>query len=78
MSIATSDNHRGYFSSLDHAEYNRDPQGVHLKDNKEVGEGEGPFLCEVKRRQLWQQEMGMGMGRSVHAWAGSHCGFTML
>lgn len=36
VSVASSLNNRGYFSSVDYAEYNRDPNGETLKDNKEV------------------------------------------
>lgn len=36
VSVASSANNRGYFSSADHAEYNKDPAGVRIKDNKEV------------------------------------------
>ncbi|KAG2428436.1 hypothetical protein HXX76_011556 [Chlamydomonas incerta] len=35
VSVASSANNRGYFSSADHAEYNKDPAGVRIKDNKE-------------------------------------------
>ncbi|KAG2451011.1 hypothetical protein HYH02_004281 [Chlamydomonas schloesseri] len=35
VSVASSTNNRGYFSSADHAEYNKDPSGLVIKDNKE-------------------------------------------
>jgi hypothetical protein len=36
VSVSSSDNHRGYFSSLDHVELNHDPAALgKLKDNKE-------------------------------------------
>lgn len=36
MSVSSSDNHRGYFSSLDHTELNKDPAKLgKLADNKE-------------------------------------------
>lgn len=37
VSVASSTNNRGYFSSLDHTEFNKDPAGMRIKDNKEVG-----------------------------------------
>ena len=36
VSVSSSDNHRGYFSSLDHVELNQDPAALgKIKDNKE-------------------------------------------
>lgn len=37
VNVAKSTNNRGYFSSIEHAEFNKDPEGIHIKDNKEVG-----------------------------------------
>ncbi len=36
VSVASSTNNRGYFSSLDHTEFNKDPAGMRIRDNKEV------------------------------------------
>eukprot|EP00891_Asterochloris_glomerata_P005071 jgi/Astpho2/5071/Aster-08009 len=33
--VKNSKNHRGYFSSVDYSEFNQDPEGVHIKENKE-------------------------------------------